>query len=220
MESRAYARSLGNEEWLDLCWRCQGIWFDKHESTQLAPASVIALFRDINENRESALPVADLLKCPRCVDRLSYRQDISRSGRFAYYRCLAEHGRFTPFSQFLIEKGFVRALSNVEIAALKVQIQIVRCNGCGAPVDLRHDSACSHCRAPIAVLDAQAVEKALAAYGEAGRARVVREHDVVAELILQHERDREKSLRPERPEKFDPADLIASGLASIFRYLA
>lgn len=219
MESKAYPRSLGGEEWLDLCWRCQGIWFDAHESTQLAPASVVALFRQIHENREAARPVADILKCPRCVGRLAYRQDVTKSGRFAYYRCMAEHGRFTPFNQFMIEKGFVRALTNVEIAALKVQIQIVRCSSCGAPIDLRSDTACSHCRAPIAVLDAQAVEKALAAFGEAGKQMPVREHDVVAELILQRERDREEQSRAGRPEKLDPADLIVSSIASIFKYL-
>lgn len=81
------------------------------------------------------------------------------------------------------------------------------------------ESASQHCRAPIAVLDAQAVEKALAAFGEAGKQMPVREHDVVAELILQRERDREEQSRAGRPEKLDPADLIVSSIASIFKYL-
>jgi uncharacterized paraquat-inducible protein A len=64
----------------------------------------------------------------------------------------------------MIEKGFVRQVSPAEIKELKLHVAILRCNSCGAPVDIRSESACPHCRAPIAVLDADAVEKALAGY--------------------------------------------------------
>ena len=219
MQSRAYPRTLGGEESLDLCWSCRGIWFDAYESTQLAPAGVVALFQEIHENHADARPVGEVLSCPRCADRLAYRQDISRGGRMAYYRCPAEHGRFTPFNQFLIEKGFIRALSNAELAVLSAKIQSVRCSGCGAPVDLQRDTACPFCHAPIAVLDTQAVEKALAAYGAADRPRIVQQHDVVAEMIMQHERDREAQLREGRAPNRDAADLISASVDAIFRFL-
>lgn len=219
MESRAYPRSQGGEEWLDLCWCCQGIWFDAHESTQLAPVGVVALFQGIHENHEVARPLSEVLKCPRCTDRLAYRNDMVKSGHIAYYHCPVGHGRFTPFTQFMIEKGFIRALTVGEIARLKAQIQTVRCCSCGAPVDIQRDTACPFCRAPIAVLDSQAVEKALATYEEADKPRTVIEHDVVAEMILQHERQRKEQARAERPGKPDAADLIAASIDTLFKFL-
>jgi hypothetical protein len=219
MESRAYPRSLGGEEWLDLCWNCQAIWFDTYESTQLTPAGVVALFKEIHENRQAARPVADNLKCPRCAGRLGYRGDISKSGRFSYYHCSSEHGRFTPFNQFLIEKGFIRALTIGEIATLKAQIQIVRCSGCGAAVDLQHDTVCSYCHAPIAVLDSQAVEKALAAYEAAGKPRPVGEHDMMADILQGHERNRAQYVQAGPPDGSAVLDLVASSMESIFNLL-
>lgn len=220
MESRAFPRTYGGEIWLDFCWSCQGIWFDAHESIQLAPGGIVALFQEIHKNHELAQPLAEMLQCPRCAKRLAYAQDMSKSGHFAYYQCSAAHGRFTAFNQFLIEKGFVRVLSNVEIASLAAQIQTIRCNGCGAPIDLQRDTACNHCRSPIAILDVQAVEKALAAYAEAGKAKPLREHDVIAELILQRERDRLEQLQAGRADKQQHAvDLIGSSIRLFVRFL-
>ena len=68
------------------------------------------------------------------------------------------HGRFTPFVQFLREKDFIRPLSPAELARLKATIRIVQCSSCGAPVDLEKDAACPYCRAPIAILDPDAVD--------------------------------------------------------------
>ena len=219
MESQAYPRSQGGEEWLDLCWCCQGIWFDAYESTQLAPAGVVALFQGIHENHEAARPLSEVLKCPRCTHRLVYRNDMVKSGHIAYYHCPAEHGRFTPFTQFMIEKGFIRALTAGEIARLKAQIQTIRCCSCGAPVDIQRDTACPFCRAPIAVLDSQAVQKALATYEEAGKPRAVMEHDVVAEMLLQRERERKEQSPARRQEEQGALDLIASSISSILKYL-
>lgn len=219
MESLAFPRPQGGEVSLDLCWCCQGIWFDSHESTQLAPGGIVALFQTIHKNREATRPVAEPLQCPRCTGPLAYAQDMTKSGRFAYYHCVAAHGRFTPFTQFLIEKGFIRALSNVEIAALKVEVKIISCSSCGAPVDLQCDTACTHCGSPIAVLDAQAVEKALAAYTKAGQARALSQHDVVAELILQQERDRLEQERAGITNRIDAVDLIGASMGAILGFL-
>ncbi|MBL8382879.1 MAG: zf-TFIIB domain-containing protein [Burkholderiales bacterium] len=215
MAARTYARALGENAHLDICWSCRAIWFDAHESTQLAPAGVIALFREIHENTAADHPLAAALRCPRCPMALALRQDLARAGRFAYYRCDGGHGRLTPFNQFLIEKGFVRTLRPAEIATLKARIATVRCNGCGAPVDLARDTACAHCRAPISVLDADAVDKALAAYAAAANKPAPRAHDVVAELVLQHERDRLRQQRATRTDDTDAVDLLAAGLAAV-----
>lgn len=164
MHARHLRRKLGGEVMLDICLHCQGIWFDVFESLQLAPEGVVELFRLIQEQPEGQrLPLAASLFCPRCNERLIHSQDRVKSGRFNYLRC-GEHGRFISFGQFMIEKGFVRQVSPAEIKELRLRVTILRCSSCGAPVDIRSDSACAHCRAPIAVLDADAVEKALAGY--------------------------------------------------------
>lgn len=168
MHPHRFRRKLGGEVELDLCAACQGIWFDTFESLQLAPESVIALFRLIHEHRDvTRQPLAAVMYCPRCGDALVHLRDLAKSGRFNYLRCEA-HGRFTVFSQFLIEKGFVRQVSPAEIRQLKVELAQLRCSSCGAPVDVRTHSACPYCTAPVMVLDADALEKALAGFVRAG----------------------------------------------------
>lgn len=153
---------------LDFCVTCRGIWFDPHESNRLAPASILELFRIIHDAREADMqPLASRLVCPRCTQALVATRDIVRSGPFAYHRCPNEHGRFTPFAQFLTEKGFVRHVGKKEIREIAAIIGNINCHACGGPIDLRSDTACPHCRSPIAVLDAEATAKAFESYSEA-----------------------------------------------------
>ena len=49
MRREAFARKPVGTLDLDLCFGCRAIWFDAHESTQLTPGAVIALFRMIHE---------------------------------------------------------------------------------------------------------------------------------------------------------------------------
>jgi len=164
MQSLRFGRKLGGDVALDVCFACQGIWFDDRESMQLAPASVVALFGLIHEHRDRPRQaLASVMHCPRCRKALSPLRDVVKHGRFNYLRC-AEHGRFTVFSQFLVEKGFVRQVNAAEISRLRIEVAQLNCSACGAPVDLRKESACGYCQAPIVVLDADAVNKALADY--------------------------------------------------------
>jgi hypothetical protein len=172
MDRRRFGRPFYGDLDLDLCWDCRSIWFDQYESTQLSPASVIALFRLIHENRDKpARALADSMGCPHCEVRLLVTQDMQRSNRISYFRCPNGHGRLTTFIQFLREKEFIRSLSQPEIERLKATVSQVRCSSCGAVVDLARDSACPYCRSPISVLDDDAVGKTLAALAEADRKR-------------------------------------------------
>ena len=219
MLTRSFERKITGEVELDLCFTCQGIWFDEYESLQLAPASVIMLFKLIHEHRdEQSLPLASVLRCPRCEDRLIESQDRVKSGLFVYLRCLQQHGRFITFAQFMIEKGFVRQLTGAEIDQLKLRIGVVRCTGCGAPVDIRKDSACTHCRSPIAILDPQAVEAALAGYQQvAMRQAAALTPEVLAENILFNERERSRRQRERGVvENTDLADLLLDGVAMVW----
>ncbi len=158
---------------LDYCASCRAIWFDAHESSQLAPASVIELLTIIRDAQAVANePIAARLACPRCNVPLILTKDLVKSGPFVYHRCPNGCGRFTPFSQFMTEKGFVRFLAPTEVAQLAARVVELHCHSCGGPIDLRSDSACPHCRSPIAVLDAEAMAKALAGYSAAAAPRI------------------------------------------------
>ncbi|MDP1610157.1 MAG: zf-TFIIB domain-containing protein [Sulfuritalea sp.] len=221
MSAHRFPRKLNGEVELDLCFACQGIWFDDYESLQLAPAGVVDLFRLVHEHRDDQrLPLANPLRCPRCGERLIHSQDRVKSGLFNYLRC-GQHGRFINFSQFMIEKGFVRQLTPVEIKEISARIGVVRCTGCGAPVDIRKESACNHCRAPIAILDPQAVEQALAGYHQAALKQAAPPAPaLLAETILYAERERSRQQR-ERGNALtaDIGDLLLDGVAMVWSSL-
>jgi hypothetical protein len=218
MSTHRFPRKTGGEVELDLCFPCQGIWFDEYESLQLAPSGVVDLFKLIHEHRDDQrLPLAKPLRCPRCKERMIHSQDRVKSGLFNYMRC-GQHGRFITFSQFMIEKAFVRQLNGAEINELKARIGTIRCSGCGAPVDIHQQSACGHCQAPIAILDPQAVEQALAGYHQAAvKQATPADPAVLAESILFAERERNRSQR-ERGGGLDAdiGDLLLDGVAMVW----
>ena len=147
---------------VDLCPACRGLWFDAYESLQLTPEGTLALFREVAALGEAPQHAAAPSRCPRCRKPLARTSDLARSTRFAYWRCADGHGRFTPFIQFMREKDFVRPLTPAEIALVRAQIGSVRCQGCGAPVDLGRDASCSYCGAAVVALDPEALRRALA----------------------------------------------------------
>lgn len=162
MQTLDFERALGGRIALDFCFGCQLIWFDDHESTQLAPGGVLGVFKTFDANRAATrTAVPELLDCPRCSSRLTLTQDLQRATHFRYYRCGFGHGRLTPFVQFLLEKNFVRPLSGAELASLKARVRTIQCSNCGAAVDLQRDTACPYCRSPLSILDPDAVTKAL-----------------------------------------------------------
>ncbi|MDD2665049.1 MAG: zf-TFIIB domain-containing protein [Dechloromonas sp.] len=223
MAKQRFERTLGGEVVLDLCFACQGIWFDGYESLQITPGGIVELFRLIHEHRdEPRQPLADPLRCPRCDERLLHGQDLAKpGGRFNYHRCLQQHGRFITFAQFMIEKGFVRQLTAAEIGTLAARVGTVRCTGCGAPVDIRRDHACSHCRAPIAILDPEAVEQALARYRQAEVKRTTIDVEALGDAIVMREREKSRRARERRDEvpDIDLGDLIAAGAELVWKLL-
>ena len=153
---------------VELCFSCSALWLDHLASMQLAPSAIIELFREIYQHRtDPRLAVADRLACPRCRDALVLSHDLSKTGKFFYYRCPRGDGRFTPFFQFLREKQFIRNLTELELQRMRSQVRQVRCSECGAPIDLEHDSQCKYCHAPVSFIDPDAVEKALHIWSDA-----------------------------------------------------
>ena len=167
MQQERFESVTGGEVGVEICYPCCLIWFDSLESAQLAPGGVIELFRKIHAHRADvrhALP--ERMACPRCKQTLKLTNDMVKSGPVSYHRCVQGHGRLTSFFHFLREKEFVRNLTLRELNSIKERLAEVRCSGCGGPIDLTRDTACPHCRAPLSVLDAQAVEKKLNALAE------------------------------------------------------
>jgi DNA-directed RNA polymerase subunit RPC12/RpoP len=145
---------------LDLCFACHVMWLDDKESIQLSPRGTLDLFQIIYQHRaDPRHAIGKKLACGRCKRPLSLKRDIGKYGRLSYYACPAKHGRLTPFSEFLKEKQFVRELSQTEQNRVRAELREVQCSSCGARVDLMKAFQCAHCGSPIAVLDADAVEK-------------------------------------------------------------
>ena len=226
MEKRRLERMHHGEVVIDLCFSCQGIWFDDFESVQITPGGTLELFKLLHQHRDDQRqPLTDPLRCPRCQEKLLHGMDVAKhGGGFNYHRCLQKHGRFTTFAQFMIEKGFVRQLSAAEITELSAKVGIVRCNACGAPVDIRQDHACSHCRSPISILDPEAVENALSRYKHAEEKRTTRDVEMLGDAIVMREREKSRQKRmglDEKIELADVGDLIATGLelaSMLFRH--
>jgi len=159
---------------LDICFACHVMWLDKRESIQLSPRGTLDLFAVIQEHRDDPRhALRNRIQCPRCARRLTLSHDIGKGGRFSYYSCPGRHGRLTPFSEFLKEKEFVRALSPKEEERVRAELKSVQCSGCGAPIDLMKGFRCDHCGSPITVLDADALAKALHRLEQAAEKRTV-----------------------------------------------
>lgn len=224
MHKQRLERLLHGEVVLDLCFPCQGIWFDDFESVQITPGGIIELFKLIHAHRDGQrLPLSDPLRCPRCTEKLLHGLDVAKhGGQFNYHRCLQKHGRFTTFAQFMIEKGFVRQLSAAEIDELAAKVGTIRCNGCGAPVDIRKEHACGHCRSPIAILDPAAVEQALARFQQAEVKRTTRDVEALGDAIVMREREKSRYQREKRQgriEDLEVGDLLVDGVELIWNLI-
>lgn len=186
----------GGEVEIDFCFGCHGLWFDQMENLKLSPAAVATVFKAMHQHRdEPRTPLAHELACPSCRDPLVQGFDLVKSGRYITHRCPRRHGRFSSFSSFMIEKGFVRQLTRPEIADIAAKVGAIHCSACGAPVDLRREDACSHCRTALSLLDPQAVERALNTYAQAPAQPTWGSPGDVADAIVALEKERARQQR-------------------------
>jgi len=234
MEAHRFASTQGSVLELDLCFACQGLWFDRHENLRLTPASVVELFRLLHEHpAQGHHPLPAQLGCPRCDSALDKGFDLVRSGRYVTHRCPRQHGRFSTFSSFMVEKGFVRHLTRPEIDDLARRVGAICCTSCGAPVDIRKDHACPYCHAAFSLIDPDAVARALEGYAQASaRARpgpVQGPTFDIGDALVALERDRTRAERERQQRAFSgtveradtplTADLLAAGVALVWGML-
>jgi Zn-finger nucleic acid-binding protein len=152
----------GRQVTIDVCTGCNGLWFDSMEHHQLTPGATLRLFREMGRAVAANRPLRSSKPCPRCGERLARALDRQRSTTFEDFRCRAGHGRYMTFVSFLRAKNFVRDLTPAEVHELRRHITFVKCTSCGASVDIATESACAHCRAPIAMLDPDQLETTIA----------------------------------------------------------
>jgi len=223
MEAHRFTSNQGHTLELDICFACQGLWFDRHENLKLSPQSVVELFRLLHEHRtDQHQPLAESMACPRCNTSLAKGFDVVRSGRYMVYRCAQQHGRFSAFSSFMVEKGFVRHLTRAEVDDLARRVDAIYCTGCGAPVDIRKDHACPHCRAAFSLIDPEAVKKALEGYRVAAAPAATSSAPDLADALVMLERDRNRAQREQQRKRFSgeaedsiTGDLFAAGVAAV-----
>ena len=211
---------------VDVCTACQAFWFDKYESLQLSPRSTLTLMKFIGEHSSPAkTPVADPLRCPRCLCRLEVTHDFQRNTRFGYWRC-EEHGRFIRFFDFLKEKNFIRVLSPQQVEQLRENVQTVNCSNCGAAIDLMTSSSCAHCGSPISILDMKQSQELLSQLQRAAQPQPI---DPALPLELARAKRQVEHLfgpADSNPSWLDGLDnvsasgLVEAGLTAVARWLS
>jgi len=225
MTAETFEGHYGRPVKLDLCYGCAVVWFDANESLALTPGAVLQLFLRIHEHRgEKRGGAMGILHCPYCHATLRETQDAQRNVRFAYWSCNSRHGRLTRFMEFLREKNFVRPLSLHELTQLRVQVQSIHCDACGAPVDVQQSSACTHCGAAVSLLDPGQVDKVVASLKAAEEERRTLDPELPQKLLLERlqlERHYSDLQQPEHPASSHRAsqDLVEAGLAAVALFL-
>ena len=236
MQAHPFTSNTGHALELDICYGCQGIWIDRYENLQLSPDAVVDLFRVLHEHRtDGHQALQTRMACPRCNGSLNKGFDVVRSGRYMTYRCTRQHGRFSTFSSFMVEKGFVRHMTRPEIDDLAKRVGAIYCTSCGAPVDIRKDHACPYCRAAFSLIDPDAVVRAMEGYARAGARPAQGAHNTqaaqldIGDALVALERDRTRAERERQKSAFTQAgdadagsftgDLLAAGVSLVWDVL-
>ncbi len=86
-------------------------------------------------------------------------------------------------------------MTQPEIDDIAQRVAVIHCGSCGAPVDLRKDHACPHCRSALSLLDPKAVEQALQGYAAAAKGSTGIKLPQLADALVMLERDRQRAKR-------------------------
>lgn len=147
----------GRQVEVDLCADCHMLWFDGHESVNLAGRGILELLRAVEATHGKAhQPLTGQMACPRCEARLQRSANLTALGPTAHHECPRGHGAAQSFSLYLAEKGFVRPLYRPEVEQLRSrpeQRQQFSCLNCGGRLDPRDRKACGYCASPVKVID-------------------------------------------------------------------
>jgi Zn-finger nucleic acid-binding protein/predicted nucleic acid-binding Zn ribbon protein len=161
MRRLALAGHYGRVVEIDICSACHLVWFDLTETARLTGPALLELVGEMATAQ--SLPHESLRKdarCARCSGTLKTVHNRSRWGASLQLECLARHGAYQSFAQFLQEKGLLRPMSRVDRARLLEQVGGIDCVNCGAAIGA-HDECCSYCQSVASVLDVARLAQAL-----------------------------------------------------------
>jgi Zn-finger nucleic acid-binding protein len=203
---------------IDLCFTCQGLWFDDHESLRLSPAATLKLFRLIGDHANRSQPSSNGAgKCPRCRAPLRATSDMQRNTRFEYLRCPAGHGRWTTFYSFLREKDYISPPSPAQMAELRQTVETVNCANCGAPIDLTTSTSCERCGSPVSMLDLTRSPEVIARLQRADRTTPAVDPDLALRLEQARRSVNDAFDAFERDRRRGTTGLLGASLTSLAR---
>lgn len=216
MDAEVLPAHYGQTLEVDVCHRCDVIWFDGYELLQLSPEATLKLVQDMHARWSPSSPL-QLTEgaCPRCGGKCRADQRKQQDASFTVYLCPEKHGFFMTFQDFMRSKGVIKPLSPEKLAALRESIQTISCGSCGAAVDLRCEDSCGHCGSGLALLDPEALGAAIGRLAEDIRRRLERSPEQIAVEAMLAKAKVEEAFARQAPRQGEPRppDLLHSGLA-------
>ncbi len=137
------------------------MWFDPVESARLAPTGLLALVQSMAAAQSVAhQPLRPDLPCPRCRGALKPVHNLTRFGRSRQLECVAGHGAWQSFGEFLGERGLLRPMSLADRHRALGDDGRLGCVACGGRMP-RDDAACPWCGSVPALVDVARLAAAL-----------------------------------------------------------
>jgi Zn-finger nucleic acid-binding protein len=161
MQRVALPGHYGRAVEIDVCAGCHLVWFDLTETARLTGPGLLELIGRMAAAQR--LPHEVLRKdagCPRCRAGLKTVHNRSRWGESLQLECVARHGAYQSFAQFLQEKGLLRPMSRIDRARLLEQAGRIDCVNCGAAIGAA-DERCPYCQSVASLLDVARLARAL-----------------------------------------------------------
>ncbi|MES2102162.1 MAG: hypothetical protein V4569_20230 [Pseudomonadota bacterium] len=161
MQRLALPGHYGRGVELDVCAGCHLVWFDLTETARLTGAALLELIGQMAASQ--SLPHELLRKeagCARCRGALKTVHNRSRWGESLQLECVARHGAYQSFAQFLQEKGLLRPMSGIDRARLLQRSGKIDCVNCGAAIGA-DDERCRYCQSVASLLDVARLARAL-----------------------------------------------------------
>lgn len=154
------AGHYGQQVEIDLCAPCHLVWFDPVESARLAGPGLLALIGEMAQAQALAHTAARAdMRCPHCRGALRTVHNRTRWGRSLQLECVAGHGTWQSFGEFLNEKGLLRPMSSADRNRV-LQQGALHCVNCGGALALG-DATCSWCGSVPALVDVARLARAL-----------------------------------------------------------
>jgi hypothetical protein len=161
MQQLALPGHYGQPVVIDLCGGCHLVWFDFTETARLSGPALLDLIGAMAAAQslphEVLRPQAG---CARCHGALKTVHNRSRWGQSLHLECLARHGAYQSFAQFLQEKGLLRPMSRLDRAQLLQSAGRIDCVNCGAAVGV-DDAQCPYCNSVPSLFDVARLARAL-----------------------------------------------------------